>query len=67
MYYMWINKNLVHQVGDQTKVTTIYIFTQNMDYLYGQNTTINIFTQNSTLGKQLHVSALYNDHRQVVL
>jgi len=20
MYYMWINKNLVHQVGDQTKV-----------------------------------------------
>ena len=19
MYYMWINKNLVHQVGDQTK------------------------------------------------
>jgi len=21
MYYMWINKNLVHQVGDQTKVS----------------------------------------------
>jgi hypothetical protein len=20
MYYMWINKNFVHQVGDQTKV-----------------------------------------------
>jgi len=20
MYYMWINKNLVYQVGDQTKV-----------------------------------------------
>jgi hypothetical protein len=20
MYYMWINKNIVHQVGDQTKV-----------------------------------------------
>jgi hypothetical protein len=20
MYYMWINKNLVHQVGDQTKI-----------------------------------------------
>ena len=25
MYYMWINKNLVHQVGDQTKVITQYI------------------------------------------
>jgi len=26
-----------------------------------------IFTQNSTLGIQLHVSALYIGHRQVVL
>jgi len=28
---------------------------------------LHIFTQNSTLGIQLHVSALYIDHRQVVL
>jgi len=27
MYYMWINKNLVHQVGDQTKDTyCLYVF-----------------------------------------
>jgi len=38
-----------------------------MYYLYGQNTAIYIFTQNSTLGLQLHVSALYIDHRQVAL
>jgi hypothetical protein len=35
--------------------------------LYGQNTTIYIFTQNSTFGIQLHVSALYIGHRQAVL
>jgi len=45
------------------------------DYLYNQKTCINyivrtqlyIFTQNSTFGIQLHVSALYVGHRQVVL
>jgi len=43
--------------------------------LYNQKIRINsmvrtqlyIFTLNSTLGIQLHVSALYIDHRQVVL
>jgi len=30
-------------------------------------TQLYIFTQNSTLGIQLHVSALYIGHRQVVL
>jgi hypothetical protein len=25
MYYMWISKNLVHQVADQTKIITQYI------------------------------------------
>jgi hypothetical protein len=34
MYYLWINKNLVHQVGDQTKV----IYTK----MHGQST-INIY------------------------
>ena len=32
--------------------------------LYGQDTTIYFFTQNSTLGIQLHVSAPYIGHRQ---
>jgi len=34
---------------------------------YLVRTQLYIFTQNSTLGKQLRVSALYIGHRQVVL
>ena len=34
MYYMWINKNLVHQVGDQTKVSIKYCMNLQLSATY---------------------------------
>ena len=35
MYYMWINKNLVHQVGDQTKVISwVFILSKTAQWMH---------------------------------
>ena len=52
-------ENIQHTEHDESLKSRMY-------ELYGQDTTIYFFTQNSTLGIQLHVSALYIGHRQVV-
>jgi len=43
------------------------LYNQKICINYMIRTQLYIFTQNSTLGIQLHVSALYIGHRQVVL
>jgi len=57
--------NLVAFVPDDNVVNILY--NQKICITYMVRIQLNIFTQNSTLGIQLHVSALYVGHRQVVL